>query len=132
MATVVPAAWVARSNERTRLVRAHETQARPPAKTTSAGSVSHGRVSVTTPAATETTETELESWFTTHASSFETALTETGSSPPAISRMSTGAGLVGLDTSKTERRASGVFTTKSRVPSGERQTGRACCASKFV
>src|SRR5205814_1715131 len=38
----------------------------------------------------------------------------------------------GFDTSKTESRPSGVFTAKSRVPSGDRQIGRVCCDSKFT
>ena len=106
------------------LFREQVTQALPPAKTTSAGSSGQLRVSVTMPAATETTLTESETSLTTHASSFETALTETGSIPTAISRIKTGAAFDGLETSKTESRPSGVLTAKRRVPSGDKQTGR--------
>ena len=59
-------------------------------------------------------------------------LTGTGSIPTAISRISTGKGFAGFDTSKTERRPAGVFTAKSRVPSGERQMGGVWCDSKFT
>ena len=76
--------------------------------------------------------TESETSFTTHASSFEIAFTDTGSIPTGISRIKTGAGFAGFDTSKTESRPSGVFTAKRRVPSGERQMGRVCCDSKFT
>ena len=84
---------------------------------------------MTMPRETETTLTLSETSFTTHASSLESGFTETGSRPTGISAMSTG--LDGLETSKTESRASGVFTANSRVPSGERRTGAVCLPSKF-
>src|SRR4030095_14857332 len=63
-------------------------------------------------------------------SSLSRAFTDTGSSPTGISAIRIG--LSGLDTSKTERRLSGVLTANKRVPSGERRMGLVCLPSKLT
>src|SRR6476469_5650093 len=68
--------------------------------------------------------------FTTHTSSLFSGLTDTGSIPTGISAISTG--LPGFDTSKTDKRESGVLTAKRRVPSGERRIGLVCLPSKLT
>ena len=64
-----------------------------------------------------------ERWFTTQTSSFVRAATATGSMP-------TGTAPAGVSppapTSKISSVLSGVFTAKSRWPSGESATGRTC------
>ncbi len=68
--------------------------------------------------------------FTTQASSLSRALTETGSRPTGISAINRG--FEGWVTSKTDNRASGVLTAKSRVPSGDSRTGLVCLLSKLT
>ena len=71
-----------------------------------------------------------ETSLTTQASSLFRGFTETGSMPTGISARRRG--LDGWETSKTETRASGVFTAKSRVPSGESRIGLVCFPSKLT
>src|SRR5688572_25911260 len=71
-----------------------------------------------------------ETSFTTHASSLLLGFTDTGSIPTGISAIRIG--LFGFEISKTERRASGVFTANNRVPSGETRTGLTCFPSKLT
>src|SRR5437899_7563106 len=71
-----------------------------------------------------------ETSLTTQTSSLLRGLTETGSTPTGISAINRG--LEAWVTSKTDSRASGVLTAKSRVPSGDRRTGLVCLPSKFT
>ncbi len=100
-----------------------------PAKTRSRGSspTSSVRTTLGGLADTSTTLTLSDRWFTTHTSSSLRAATATGSRP-------TGTESVWVSpappTSKTSSRLSGVFTAKSRVPDGDRASGRTCPLSK--
>src|SRR5687767_5039477 len=79
------------------------------------------------------TETMLmlsDTSFTTHASSLLRGFTDTGSIPTGISAIRIG--LLGLEMSNTDNRASGVFTAKSRVASGETRIGLTCLPSKLT
>ena len=67
--------------------------------------------------------TSSERLFTTHASPFVRAHTDTGSRPTGISPMRTGAAPV---ISNTESRASGVLHTSNLVPSGVSANGCTC------
>ena len=63
-----------------------------------------------------------ERWFTTQISSALRAATATGSMPTGT--VPERARSPFPSTSKTSRRSSGVFSTKSFEPSGERASGR--------
>ena len=94
-----------------------------PANTTSEGSSPTGRVATTRGGRdpTSTTLTSSETWFTTQTSPSSRTATATGSIPtetePAGCNPS-------ARTSKISSTPSGVFATKSRVPSGESASGR--------
>src|SRR5262245_28590770 len=78
---------------------------------------------------TSTMLIESERWLTTQTSVLERAATATGSSPtgtePAWVRPAP-------ETEKISRRLSGVLVAKSRVPSGDRASGRTCPVSHVV
>jgi hypothetical protein len=65
--------------------------------------------------------TSSDTLFTTHTSVFVRAATATGSSPTGMESTCVNPALSTLNTS---RRSSGVFTAKSRVPSGDSARGR--------
>src|SRR5919106_3351991 len=71
-----------------------------------------------------------ETWLATHASSRVRGLTDTGSMPTGTSLNNVRS--PDVDTSKTDNRASGVFTAKRRVPSGDSRIGFVCAASKLT
>src|SRR5271155_4049654 len=87
-------------------------------------------VLVTIPFDTETMLTLLEAWFTTHATSSLSGLTETGPSPTGI--WASKVGLPGVLTLNTDREEFAVFTANRRVPSGESRMGLVCASSKFA
>ena len=82
------------------------------------------------PRETDTMLMLSDSWLTTHTSSLLRGLTETGSSPTGISAMSVGAH--GCERSKTDKRASGVFTANNREPSADTRIGLVSDDSKFA
>src|SRR4029079_12411944 len=105
------------------------THARLFANTTSLGSSPTRSVARTFSVVRSTMLTSSDSVFTTQASVFERAATDTGSSPTGTSATRTGEGPV---TSNTLRRLSGVFTTSTREPSGVIASGWTWPLSKWV
>ena len=83
-----------------------------PAKTTSRGSSPTQSVSTSrsVPASSRRTLTLSETWFTTQTRPSGATFTATGSRPTRTAPACVSAPVVGA-TSKTSRRASGVFTT---------------------
>src|SRR6266699_4580825 len=106
------------------------TNARPPAKTTSAGSSPTGSVLTVVPRLRSTMLIVSERWLTTHASESLLAATLTGSSPTGIEAQ--GARPPPGRTVKTSSSASGVLTTRSLPPAGVRAIGWTCDDSKLT